>query len=478
MRTILISSATGLAGLMLLLVPNFSFAASFISQTNSSSVMTPFLSSGQDMWVIDYGSGLSGIANQVSFYIDSNLDISRAMLSPVLFGCDVPFTYPNFGTPTCAAGATSTTMTDGITLPAGVSSAIYFVNFNTDYTLLSSRYYAMWISEAFTLSSPYYIRLRGSSSDVVSSVSHYSENYIWGSFSPVVDFYNSLTGPYVFSDHSYTSNLQPAQASTTATANVNLKFDYHAVSSDNLVSWYMSFTPEGGNTVTLSGVPQISGDHTVMQNLDLISGKRYTYQASVCGSSGTCYGGPVVQFNVVSCTQTGCSPGYGGISTTSPSDLNGLSFFGGSASSTIGSSIGAAVDMCGSLASVATLGLCPLIVFLFMPSATSLDYISTIPSALGQHKPFSYFYEIVETFGNVTLSDSGDMASVTLPSLTSMGVATSSMVQIPAVTLFSQDTVSTYISPSILSLFRTLMEMSLWLALAYGMFKRVTTLFT
>jgi hypothetical protein len=236
-------------------------------------------------------------------------------------------------------------------------------------------------------------------------------------------------------------------------------------------------TPEGGDTITLSGTPNTSGDYTVTKTLSLVSGERYTYQASVCGSSGTCYGGPVVQFNVVSCTQTGCSPGYGGISSTSPTDLNSLSFFGGNGTSTIASSIGAAIDMCGSLASVATLGLCPLLVFLFMPSASSLDFISTVPDALAQHKPFSYFYEIIDAFYNVTLSDSGDMATVTLPSLSSMGVATSSMVQIPAVTLFSQDTISTYISPSILLLFRTLMEMSLWLVLAYGMFKRVTTLF-
>jgi len=135
---------------------------------------------------------------------------------------------------------------------------------------------------------------------------------------------------FVFSETafqtSYTSNLSPANGSTTAGTTVNFQFDYHAGANQNITTYSALVRDLTANeSFTLDGSAS-TGDNSVARSAELVSGHLYSWVAYVCSSGGTCYGGPVAQFSVVTDFSTNdtlvlAGAPYVSGSTTTPTDL-------------------------------------------------------------------------------------------------------------------------------------------------------------
>jgi len=233
------------------------------------------------------GNGISGVADQFSFKMSSNSVTSGNF---DFISCTANDYNPSTNSCTGITSVVSTNFTTAI------ATTTYFITF-TEKTLNSSLYYVVIIQP-------------GNNSQFFGSSSNLYSGGVAGvlsggvSLSPVVDLYFFLTGAQTVFDTSYTSNLSPANASTTASTNVNLSFDYYAAVSNNIDKYYinlndLSFIATSTGDIELSGTAS-SGSHSVSRTITLTSGHTYGYQATVCSTStGICYGGAVTSFSVV-----------------------------------------------------------------------------------------------------------------------------------------------------------------------------------
>lgn len=121
--------------------------------------------------------------------------------------------------------------------------------------------------------------------------------------------------------------------------------------------------------------------------------------------------------------------------------------------------------------------LCLVIGFLFIPSATSIDTLYSIPDELATRVPFAYFNDIENTFNNLQPVASGTsyFGNVILD-YPSLGVATNSMFALQKVTLLSTTTVRYYFSDSTWQTYMNLITLAVWMMLVYYMFFKVRDL--
>ena len=452
-------------------LPSDVFAATMASQLVADKMVAVYPNDGTDVrgWTTYLGSGFSGVVDQVSMKADVKITAGSKTLNFKLIQCDTAMGSDL----SCGSGRVDLYFYYGTLSTASSSAVTFFGNATAPVSLFPNKYYGLLAYSTYMASGDY-LKFYGTT-----QINGYSSSCIGAgtcSISPVVDFYFSLTGPFVSSAHSYVSTLQPAQGSTTASTNVSASFTYHAEVGDNLNSYSWSFIPAGSHIASdelrLTGTPtSATGNYTISQVLPLVSGVTYLTQANVCSSSGTCYGGPVNSFSVVTCTGVGCSGNIGTISTSTAGLSGSLSLFQGMASSSIFASIGA-VDMCGTLASIATLGLCPLAVFLLMPDATAVSFISGIPTLLLNKLPFAYIGLIIDQVYNLVATESN---AVPFLDISFASVNAHSFVQIPNFK-FSSSTISTYYSGSVASTFRTLMIAVLYFLLGLHLYRRSQTL--
>jgi len=105
--------------------------------------------------------------------------------------------------------------------------------------------------------------------------------------------------------------------------------------------------------------------------------------------------------------------------------------------------------------------------FMFVPAQSVIDQYTNIYDLLSTKFPFAYLTSINTAIGSST-ADTGALPTLTFS--VPIGNATSTYG------ILSTSTVGAYISPTNLALFRTLMEISLWIGFAYMIFFSVKNL--
>jgi len=290
------------------------------------------------------------------------------------------------------------------------------------------------------------IRFRGSPTDTYGGGNCQGSTV---SCNTAYDLFFILNGIQTSSDTSYTSSLSPTQASTTATTQVRYSFNYHAAAAQNINSYAVFFRDDTtGTTIGPITGSASSGDHNVSNTITLTALHRYTWQAYICNSSGTCYGGPAPFFWV---------QGNGGFllssisGSTTPGVINYEQYYDytqineGNASSSLSSTIGSFFNL---------------------------------PALLSDRVPFGWIYQIRDAYDEALASSTGSDPGSVILDFGSADLSTSTRAILPEpITLFSTSTVTEYFPPTALAALNLLVSASLYLLFGGYVFRKVSVMF-
>lgn len=406
------------------------------SQTNSTA-NSGALGAGVN-FIQTLGNGLSGIVHELSFTTSSGAAAGSGDYRVFMSHCD-------------DSGYTSGCVFDfdgmasgGVDLTLGTAATAktqYFFATTTGYTLNASKYYRIGL--AYSTGTQHDLTAYGSAA---STVAGDCVNGAGTSLPGIADCFYVINGISTFVDRSYTANLSPTNASTTLTTTVRLQFDYHAAAANSVNSYSIQlYDISSGESISIPGTAS-TGDHSVSVYVTLNSGHGYNYQAYVCNSAGTCYGGPAVTFYVVS---------------------DQFNIESGSASSSIPLPVGPG-------------GTLPSPNFITEANASStIDQLTqsflNVPAFMANKFPFSWFYEIGSMIKNAS------SASTTVPTWSVSFAAASTTLEYPlleavgSTTIMSQTVAETFLSYDDWQGLRIIASALMWVGFAYYVLKRVGT---
>jgi len=117
--------------------------------------------------------------------------------------------------------------------------------------------------------------------------------------------------------------------------------------------------------------------------------------------------------------------------------------------------------------------LCSAAVFLFVPSAEVMNGFTSIPADAATRFPFSWIAGAKTEFDSLTVSSTTAMTALAY-NFADLGIGSTSPMGniLPNVTVFSKDTIETYISPSLWATFQTLIAAGMWLGFFFFEFNR------
>lgn len=182
---------------------------------------------------------------------------------------------------------------------------------------------------------------------------------------------------------------------------------------------------------------------------------QFSNQCNYAGFSIDCTGAPYWTFSAV--------PNWTGLNATSTA-LTAL--YQGSATSTLGIIQTRCVQ---DGAFDFGYALCTAGTFLFIPEPSIINNYVALPDTMAGKFPFSWYHGVKNAFTSLSASSTANMASVSIP-FASVDPATSTPFGaiLPNATLLSSTTISTYLSPSILSLILSLEIAAIWVL--FGLF--------
>jgi len=445
------------------LVPS-AFAATVLSQTISStdSNNANFGSTFQTL-----GTGLSGVINaiNVKYYVISG---STQVLALQLLEC----TGNHTGCEIAKNDLDHEVVTNGEDV-TGISGDL-----DIEYSLIDNTT-SQNTEFAFKPNMYYEFRfdINGGSGNTQIKGSN-SSTYPNGSFigtTGLADAYFLITGTNSPAGSSYAYNLKPATASTTASTYVNFTFNYNAYENDNIGEYRIkirdSATPSPSLQVTtLTGEAGTSLGTSVSRYINLTSGHLYYWWVELCdgsGTSATCYTsqGGQQSFSVV--TPFYLSSAWSPIAATSTSG----SPFLGISTSTLSNT---PEIQCGIYDILSGDCFSSVLSYLFIPSPIVLSQFSNLSSQLSTKIPFSYVYEIENTFNSITLNATSSMPLISIPLST---VSSSTVTGVISDLELSTTTISTYLSDSNRSLLQALMTAGIWLSVGFLFFKEAQRIF-
>lgn len=420
-------------GLLTTLVGAFPVYAdtTLYSQTISTAVASS--SAGQNFIDIRLGSGLTGIAHEVSVKFGiSNYTTASAVSMDLCSYTDAAYSANQV----CAGDVD---IIASLTGPRAVAQ--YFVNTAVPFTLNPSRYYVINLyMDNFSLEK--WI-LTGSAAEVYSGGDCLYNG--GGGITGIKDCFFVLNGVQTSSDSSYTTNIQPTNASTTATTQVYTSFTYHAAAANNITSYSMLFTDlTSPQSFTIEGAAS-TGDATISQVISLASGHTYNLVVYICNNSGSCYGGPVNTFSVVASNFS--------IGTTLPGILSGTS-------------------------TINNLPL-PIITNINDNNAssslqTAINTFSNVPGYFAERVPWGYLFEIRDIYTAASTSTS-EFGAITIDFANASGLSSSTKSWLPSsLTVISTTSIAYYFNGTALSGANTLLAAIGWIGMMGYWFRRAT----
>lgn len=396
------------------------------------------------------GTGLSGIINEVSLYLDLGA-VPTVDLQLLVTQCDNDTVQWNTGN--CL---NYTEIFKAYFRPSSTSTTQYFIERNQDNTGADGGYGTTGVLDPTKYT---YIQITGNGGTVSTRLYGTNSNLwsggncdywfsgSWGNSCGITDLFFILNGVVTAYDTSHTYNLQPAMGSTTVSTQVTTGFQYHAVASQNITSYAMLFydvTQDSSFTITGTAA---TGDSTISRIITLTSGHAYNYNAYVCNSTGTCYGGPTVTFSVISSSYS--------IGTTNTNSITSTSTL---------------------LTPTGVGSIIPSPNIIADDNATSsatqgIQSFGNIPALLSNKYPFNWIYDIANSFNNqgtTTSSDSFPDWSIDYGGFNTTYASTSLAKGIlpSKFTILSTTTISTYISDSSRELLKNIMRMAMYVGLA------------
>jgi len=394
-------------------------------------------SGGSHVYTIRLGSGLTGLVSEIStmFAITNRASATAVGLQlqectdNTYFSC----TDPGGGTPQVTA------------VSGNIAVTQYFTSLNNAVNLNSAKYYQIVLSFSGGVTTDTF--------DVYGSATNTNQSSCLqssGSWSSLSECFYILNGVNTDTDTSFTSGLSPVQASTTASTNVNFTFSYHAVASHN-ISEYAIFIRDDTTNSTIGPITgsASSGDHNVSRNITLTSLHRYTWQAYICNSSGTCYGGPAPFFYVVGNGGFLYTPTFTGTGT--PPVINYDQYFDASQISESNSTSS-------------------------LP--TTIGSFFNIPAILASRVPFGWIYQLKESYDGAFASSTATSTASVVLDFDSIDIATGTRdILGHDLVLFSTSTVTQFFPPTVLVIFNALGSAALYLTLAGYVFRRVSFMF-
>jgi len=182
------------------------------------------------------------------------------------------------------------------------------------------------------------------------------------------------------------------------------------------------------------------------------------------------------------CSDTTCGlnsvPGSGGIdwnllyfpppfSTSSVAIATSSSLWGAYTGST---TLDALADQCSLTSNIFSEGLCTAFAFLLVPNPSITNsYLALASTTLPTKFPFSWYYGLKGTYDALTASSTPNMASVVIDFAAVDPATTTPFGPIlPTATVLSSTTISTYLSPALLSLLLNLETAAIWVL--FGLF--------
>jgi len=118
-------------------------------------------------------------------------------------------------------------------------------------------------------------------------------------------------------------------------------------------------------------------------------------------------------------------------------------------------------------------GICAAVSYLFVPNPNVLNAFFSIPTQAAERFPFSWIYGVRTVIDAMSVSSTTAMSAVTYNYHDlGMGSTTAMGNFLPNVTVFSKDTIESYISPTLWATFQTLIAAAMWLGFFWFEFNR------
>lgn len=391
------------------------------------------------------GTGLSGVLSEISLkYNHTDALGTTATFTVTMIECSAnDYTQP---TGTCTGIVRTLWSLFDIEGSDTIGDHQIFLSTSTGYAINPSKYY--WIELFNSNTGGVHFKWYGASTNVYPGGSITTSGF--NSATPLVDLFFVLNGVQTSSDRSYTTLNWPAQASTTASTQVNFNFGYHAAGANQIDSYALvlsDITQPGSVTITGSAS---TGDATVSRTLTLTSGHTYTWTAYICGTNETCYGGTTNTFSVV-------SPNYS------------IGVTGSSATNTVPFPVGP-----GGV-------LIPLPLITDSNASSSADQtvqsFLNFPAMLSNVFPFTWMYQIGSMFKEAS------SASTTVPTYTvdfsnaSTSLEYPMLDEIGQITLFSTEKAEQFVSYDQWQYYRNIFANLMWVAFALVCLYRFLSLY-
>jgi len=329
------------------------------------------------------------------------------------------------------------------------------------------------------------LKMAGTNSTTSADTYVYWDQVAGNSISPVKVPYFILQDTNANQSGDYILNQRPSNGTTTSSNLVDFTYEYNSQSQPYTFKGIRLTDTTGGQSIAVPEQAIItSGVGTFSYTAILTVAHRYTYTPYLRTSDGqylygTSYGFTVIRNPLLSIATssnaTSSNPFSFGIFSNSTSSPTGL----------VDSSLDA-FNTCGAFGSLFTLGLCPIFVFLFTPNATSFNGFADVGQALEGKVPFSYFFQVVNDFNNITLSDDASSSpeiSIGFASMTCSGAWQGSGLAscdpklkdwLPtSMVLFSTTSMAYYVPYSVVSFGRSAVEIALYFAFGMYVFYRV-----
>lgn len=117
-------------------------------------------------------------------------------------------------------------------------------------------------------------------------------------------------------------------------------------------------------------------------------------------------------------------------------------------------------------------GICNVGVFLFVPSAASINQFSSLASTTATKIPFSYFYEIKNSIIGQSASSTTNLPTYTTD-LAALGIGSTTALGniLPALTILSTSTVDTFLPSSVRTSLLFLARSAIWLGLGFTLYR-------
>jgi hypothetical protein len=263
----------------------------------------------------------------------------------------------------------------------------------------------------------------------------------------------------------FANQVNNSQAGCTNTAAITSSnsYDVSAVSGGQRYDYVFS----GGGASLQNGKVYVleiitSGGGVSVYGAPVVA---FTNQCNYAGSGNTCTGAPyfvinagiqwdLIQFPLVYSSSSAAI-------ATSSGLWDSISF----ASSTVNCDSG----------NIFSDGICSAAVYLFVPNPDILNQYSELASTTIPDKfPFSWVFDVKNSITGASATSS--MGTTTFSfNLHDIGIGSSTSMGnfLPNFTVFSEQTVKTYIAPSIWSAFQALIAAALWLVLAFDIYATI-----